>query len=401
MSSLATFFVGIFAVRELETEPLAAYALLFSAFLVAGQLSTELVLIPSQIIALDAHPLGRLGMIRHSLPRGAKLSAVGALAVPLGALPLVGEVERTDLVLLAASACALAVVSPLQDHLRAMFHLADQSWVSAGIALAHLSATAVGLLVLGSRAPLLAPFGALVLGNTLSIFVAAVAFFRIKPEHSPQPTSKQLSSLGVWLLATGVSKTGLAYASRALVTAVLGTAALGFVEGARVVAQPINVLAMGLIAQVGPRSTAASSKGNRQVAKHWRKRFVQLLAIVALPYIALTSVPWDLNPFFTLAPRAYAISGLTAATLLVALIGCVLRPLRAELLGARLQRIVARVTIAAGAVEIAFIGLGGTIFGAYAVPMGLGAGSIIGIYFFNRTMQNFYESQRLPASSRH
>ena len=194
MSSLATFFVGIFAVRELETEPLAAYALLFSAFLVAGQLSTELILIPSQIIALDTHPLGRLGMIRHSIPRGAVLSAVGALAVPLGALPLLGKVDRSDLVLLAGSACALAVVSPLQDHLRAMFHLADQSWVSASIAFTHLSATVVGLLILGSRAPLLAPFGALVLGNTISILVAVVAFLRTKPEHCPQPAPKQLSS---------------------------------------------------------------------------------------------------------------------------------------------------------------------------------------------------------------
>jgi O-antigen/teichoic acid export membrane protein len=395
-SSLATFAAGIYAVRELSTVSLGGYALLFSAFHVINQVSAELVFSPSQIIAVDLRGRHRLGMLAHSIPRGGVVALFSSLAVPLGVLTIASQIPRSDLIPLSISAALLAFASPVQDHLRAMLHMAEASWIAALMSAIHFATTILMLLTLSSLVPPWAPFGALFAGNCLSLALGAAWVGRQQVPASNRPTFRELRWLGGWLLASGIGKTSMRYAVTAFLNLVAGVAALGFVEGARVVSQPINVLAQGLMAQVGPRLTAAAAQKDKPAARRWTRRFALLLCGVAVPYALLTAWPWAFNPLATIAPRAYAVPGLTVATSLGVLVASLMRAQRMQLLGARLQKTVARVTIATGLLELALIGTG-VIIGAYASPLAAGVVAVVGMIWFARRMRRVYVGH--PADS--
>lgn len=390
-ASLATFTAGIFAVRELSTVSLAGYALLFSAFTVMNQIPAELVFNPSQILAVDLPANQRLGMLAHSALRGGLLAGLSALAVPLGVLTIAARIPAADLVSLSISASMLAVVSPLQDHVRTMLHMAENSWTASAMSATNFATTLVTVLALSSTAPAWAPFGALFLGNSVSLVVGGWWIVRRRIPAPPRPTFRELRWLGGWLLVTGLSKTGMRYAVNALLGLVAGVAALGYVEGARVVSQPINVLAQGLMAQVGPQITRAGATGDRTKARRWGGRFALILSVGAVPYAILTAVAWPINPLAYLAPRAYVVPGLTAATSAVVLLSCFVRPLRLQLLGARLQKTVARTTIMAGMLEVGMIGTG-VVIGVYASPLAGGFGALVSMLWFYRRLRGIYRA---------
>ena len=392
-TSLATFAAGLYALSALEIEPLGAYALLFSAFQVANQVPAELVFIPSQILSLEMPANQRLGMTRHSVPRGVLLAVVSSTAVPLGAVSLAGSTATSDFLALALSALALTMVSPLQDHLRAMLHLAHRSWGAAAISGVHLVTTIAMLPILGNLNFALAPFGALFVGNFLASIVA-VPWIRRSLIFAPErPTRRQLNAIGGWLLSTGLVKTGVGYLSRTVLHSFAGVAALGLVEGARVVAQPLNVLGLGLMSQVGPRLMESAASRDKASARRWRRRFLALLAVGAVPYAALASGPWTFNPLATITPRAYELPGLTAAMLIAVIIACWLRPLRNEMLGARKQRAVARITFLLGLVELALVGLA-FVIGPFAMPVAIAGTSLFGVFLLFGALRAVYQPGR-------
>ncbi|MGH8924447.1 MAG: hypothetical protein ACRDWA_07415 [Acidimicrobiia bacterium] len=388
---MATFAAGIYAVRELSTEGLAGYALLFSAFTVMSQIPAELVFNPSQILAVDLPVNQRLGMLAHSAPRGALLATLSALGVPLGVLALTSQVALAELIALSVSASLLVVVSPLQDHMRAMLHMAEKSWAAAAASAVHFGTTLSAVVVLSLVAPVWAPFGALFCGNSLSLVVAGVWIRSRRVPAPAKPTFRELRWLGGWLLLTGLSKTGLRYAISAFLNVVAGLAALGYVEGARVVSQPINVLSQGLMAQVGPQITRAASTRDQRMARYWGRRFALILALGVVPYAALTAWPWTINPLAQIAPRAYIVPGLTAATLAAVVLSTLVRPLRMQLLGARRQRVVARATVGTGFLELALISVG-VVVGAYAAPLAAGLAVLVTMGLFHRHLNTVYRS---------
>jgi len=388
-ASLATFVAGVYAVRELSTISLGGYALLFSAFMVMNQISMELIFAPSQIIAIDLAPRQRLGMLAHSVPRGALLALVSSWAVPLGVVAVASQIEGADLIALSVSAALLAFASPIQDHLRAMLHMAEASWIAALMSATNLITTLLGLFLLHDLAPAWAPFGALFLGNFLSLAVGGGWVGSRKVPAPPRPTIGELRSLGGWLLATGLGKTALSYGTKAVLNIVVGVAALGFVEGARVVSQPINVLAQGLMAQVGPRLTAAAAQRDKDVASRWVRRFVVLICLGTVPYVLLTAGPWAFNPLANIAPRAYVVPGLTGATLIVVLLSALQRAFRMQLLGARLQRTVAQVALTTGLLELLLIGTG-VVVGVYASALAGGVAAILGLAMLARRVRRVY-----------
>lgn len=395
LASLATFVTGLSAVRSFDLETLGAYSLLFSAFLVGSQLPAELIFNPSQVLAIDLNPENRLSMLRHSWHRGVLISALGAIVVPMGVLPIMGVMSFSELGPLVLAAAGLALVSPLQDHIRSMLHLSNFSWMAAATSASHFLVTCFALLLLNRTLPSSAPFGALVVGNLVSITIAGFWIARRTPRRVPRPRFRQLVELGGWLLTTGIARTLLGYASRALLTAVVGITALAHVEGARIVAQPLYVLASGLTAQMGPRSIAAASRHDLAAARRWRMRFASMLSLVAIPYTLVVAFPSPLNPFRALAPRAYEVSGLTAFMLFAVWLNSLLRPMKSEFLGARWQKHLAYVTIATGLVEVAAI-LTGYEIGAYAAPTALALASVLTWISLHSVLNRFYGTVEFP-----
>ena len=389
MASLATFGAGIYAVRALPIEELGAYSLLFAAFLFANQFSTELILIPTQVLAVDLPTENRLGMMRHSIPRGLAVALLSACVVPLGLFPLISEIQVSRLLPLAVSAAGLCAVSPLQDHVRSMFHLSARSWVAASMSVTHLAATGASIVFLSRSLPLWTPFGALALGNVVSLGLAMGIWGRERPSACPRPSTNDLRSIGGWLLVTGLVKTGAGYASRGLLHGFVGLTALGLVEAARVTAQPINVIALGLMSQIGPRLTDAAANRDLVAIKRWRERFVWLLFVAVGPYVAITALPWRFNPLANLTPLAYVMPGLTAAMLVAVVFACLVRPLRAELLGVRLQRTVTAVTVVGSLIELVAMPTG-RLLGPFVIPLGGLLSAVTAVVMLARRARRFY-----------
>ena len=119
-----------------------------------------------------------------------------------------------------------------------------------------------------------------------------------------------------------------------------------------------------------------------------------LIGLVAVPYFLLVAVPWVLNPFIRIVPRAYEIPGLVAVTIVVVAASAFNRALRLQLLGARRQRIVAMVTVLAGFSELAVV-IAASAIGAFVAPIADGAATLMAILVFSLTLRHVYQ---LPSS---
>ena len=387
-ASLATFITGLVAVRGLSVGGLAAYALLTAAYRVMNQFPAGLIFSPSQIIAIDLPRSQRLGSLVHSVPRGTWLSVVSSLAVPLGALIVAGDVSREELLALSVTASLLAMASPIQDHVRAVLHLSDVSKVAAVMSATNFVVTGLSLIFVFSSISW-AVFGSLFIGNCLSLLIGAAWILRLRSSIPPKPSFRHLFSLGGWLLATDLGKTGIRYGVTALIGFFAGVVALGYIEAARVVVQPVRVFSQGIMTQVGPWLTEAGSRRDASLARRWSRRFALLVGLATVPYFVLVAQPWPLNPFAVLVPRAYEVPGLVAATLLVLVPFVFAESLRFQLLGARKQKILTLIALLAGIVELSVAPFG-SVFGAYAAPLSAGAGLLLTIPWFARILRHVY-----------
>lgn len=158
--------------------------------------------------------------------------------------------------------------------------------------------------------------------------------------------------LARWLFAVGLTTSGLAYVTSAIISALLGLAPLGHIEAARVVARPIQVVAQGLVAVVGPRSMEAATARSWNEMRSWRGRYARMLAFVAVPYALITASDWFLNPMSRLVPVAYIVPGLVFGMLVAYSIQALNLPMESEILGFKAARQLASVALIAGVVEV-------------------------------------------------
>ena len=70
IASIATFVAGLTAVRLLDEVDLGIYGVFFTAFLLGSVIVTELILVPTQVVAVDLPEDQRLRVTRRSLGLG-------------------------------------------------------------------------------------------------------------------------------------------------------------------------------------------------------------------------------------------------------------------------------------------------------------------------------------------
>jgi hypothetical protein len=179
---------------------------------------------------------------------------------------------------------------------------------------------------------------------------------------------RKLSGTGRWLLIVGFVPAGNAFVASALVTALAGASAMGYAEAARTVAQPVLVLGIGLLRVLGPRSMESALAGDRHAARHTARVFRVVMVAGAVVFLAGTAVPWDLNLFWLLVPKAYVVPGLVALMVVANLVIGLALPERAEMLGSGMARKVAsREYVAIGLSTAA--ATSATAVGSYAWPL--------------------------------
>lgn len=395
LSSLATFLIGLYAIRYLSPVELGAYALAFSAFMLAANIPTQLFFSPLEVAAVS-HDLGsRLTFLRKTLRFASLPSLVSGLAVVfwIGFVP--SEVPSAVVWALTLTGIACAALSPVQDHVRNMFHIAEQSWLAAMVSLIHVVTVLLGItLFLLTDLPVWwCPFGVLAAANVTSLLGGiGLARMREAPDSSViAPRFNEISRLGGWLLLSALIPNAATFLAAAFVAGLAGAQILGYAEAARVVAMPMLVFARGISAVIGPRLMAAARTRDSKAAKVQTALFVRLMTIAALAYVVIVGHDWVLSPFSWLTPLAYQLPGLVAFSILSHLVQGFSYSGRAEMLGSHQGAQFAKIEMVINILRVAIAPTAAWI-GAYAIPLSgtlMGGGRVIG---YGRAMRVYYAS---------
>jgi O-antigen/teichoic acid export membrane protein len=372
LASLATLGVGVYAARSLSTTELGTYALFFSAFAVAAVLPTQLILVPAEVATLLAARDERFGVLRQGWRLG--LPAAVAAATAASAAAWLGARAPDDVLwAFAVTTTACSVASPVQDHVRRSLHMAGRHWRAATVSLVQLCAIGVslGLFELAGVGAVWRPFGALALANVVSLSAGyALSRRDLRRATTPGYRVARLARSGQWLLVLELATSGAVFVSSAIVTRLASPEALGYAESARIVAQPLYVLAVGVSAALWPRSMEAAAGQNRDAAHRIARVSAAIIVAGGLLYGAATIAPWWGNPLGALIPQAYVIGGLVPLSVLAFVLVGVAFPPRTELIGAGLEKALARLALLAGMLQCV-AAVSATWIGAFARPLGI------------------------------
>lgn len=372
-SSLATFLVGLYATRYFEPVLLGAYALFFTAFVLAAVVPTQLLFTPAEIRGLAGSGLQRLRLLDQSVRLGVLPSLVPALLAASAALAGTKDVAIRSMLPMALTAALASFISPIQDHVRRTLHLAGVSWRAATVSMMHVLATGLALVALTrSGAPLVAiPFGALAIANVVSLTCGFVlASDRHRHGHLEPLSIHDLLRTGRWLLIGGVTPSGSAFISGLLITHLAGAVAMGHVEAARLVGQPLLVLATGLSAITAPPLMEAGRGRDEEAGRRIGRGFEATMLVCGLAYLALVVPRWSLNPLPGIIPAAYQIGGLAALTVVANIVLAMGSAYRYELLGGGRERTLIGLEGSAGVLQCIAAATAAAI-GPYAGPLGV------------------------------
>jgi hypothetical protein len=375
VAALGTFLAGIVAVRELPTVSLAVYAVVFSASVLAMLLPRQLHYIPAQIAAnlLDrvASPL-----VTRDVRKASLVNAMTAVIVVLVAVSLVSQAPLWVCLGLGVTAAAYALISPVQDHIRAALHLVDRHMSAAVCSIVTTvvvgATSAVALLNPHTWWLVFIPFGGLTLGNVISVIVGLrlLAGAELHHEYAQAPLADRFR-----FLFSEVALQAAWFGCNYSILFLLGPLALAHLETARVVASPVMIVVTALLTFMGPamlRKLQATPENPHGPRRDLLTIF-GMLAGISLVYLA-----------------ALALFGPLVATVLN-------KPFDLALWAARLGStlvegsagIAAFLVFAMGRTKIALtnsfvaggIGLGATVglsfvIGPFAIPLGQGLGMV-------------------------
>ena len=374
------------ATRLLGEAELGAYALVFSAWMLASQLPTQLVLTPAEARLVALGTSQRIGYLLHNLRIAFPWTLAGALLTMSVGWLFPSNVPAEAGWLLALTGGMAAFFSPLQEHARRLLHLSSLHWAAAVASIVRLVVvSAVLALASGSPVnPALLPLGALALGDLLSLLVVCAR----RPGYGSralQYRARELSGTGAWLLVGAMVAPAAGFLVSFLVTRLAGAVELGLAEAARIAAQPVLVLAVGLSAVLRPEAMEAAVRFDRPRARQLTRQFGLVIAAVTVVYLLLTLVPEGFNPVYFLVPKAFTVDGLVQLSIVAAAVNGIVFLQRSELTALERTRSLALAeSWAAGARGALALGAGW--LHAWTVPLGLLVGGLIRMRLFSRLL---------------
>ena len=409
-TALGTFIINLYAIDQIgdldNPENLGVYGLFMAAFLFVAAVTTQVMFIPAEKVTLDLDPADRTGLAGAILVRGVPVATGVSLLVSVAALFAATQGAAGEVIVpLLATAILAGIVTPLQDHMRRLLHLAERSWDAAVVSAVQLVAAIGWLVVLGSFMPnpLWVPFGAICLSRLTSLAWGVWTAARLTrgrelmaPGLDGQLAYRALFVSGRYLAATGALSTGNNLVVAAIITAFVGFDVLAYAEAARTVGQPVLVLANGLRSVTGPRSMESGRDGDRSAARDVARIFYLLSGALAAVYSVVAGFDWALNPLRGLAEEAYVVGALVIVTIFANLLNGVAFPNRFELIGANKERSLLGAEIAANGVQLgiatvmAVVAGPSVTVGAMTRPVafaGLGASRLL---LYHRELRSHY-----------
>lgn len=347
-ASLATFAAGLSAVNLFNDVDRGVYAIFFTAFGLGVVLPWDLILIPAEVNAVSFAVQDRMRRARDTLRLGVPMALLGSLAILVAALMTRSLTDSSVVWWLTITAAITTVLSPLQDHMRRLLHIAELNWQAAAVSGVQFGGVVVslGVMLLIDAPVAVMPFGSLAIANALSLATALILGDVARQRPLDEPLHfRNLARQGRWLLTQALVPNIAHFAVAAIVAWLAGAEILGYAEAARVVAQPVLVLATGLTAVLAPRAMEASMHYDIASARHTRRIYLSIMMGGGSLYLAAAATPWLLNPMKYLVPAAYVVSGLVAFTIVANLISAAMYLDINELLGAQKARPMAAVAI--------------------------------------------------------
>jgi O-antigen/teichoic acid export membrane protein len=399
LGSFATFLVGLFAARALGPTELGGYALCFSAVFLVGIFPTQGYFLATENLLVGLPHADRLSMLRSTLTGGLWTTLGSALAVVAWLLFAPREIPFGALLPLTATAVAAAFFSPLQDHVRRMLHLGGASRSAVVVSSIQIAAVLTALLVcVVARVPKWwAPFGALAVANGISALTGMWLAGALKPRSRRVPGlhRNEVRRSGRWLAFLGVLDASMAFAAAALVAHLASPAALGYAETCRLVAQPLTVVAWGLLAVLGPHAVKAGQTLEPTQARRVSRTFIGAVVLVGFISLVIFGPAWSGNPMTWLLPNAYAVKGLVVLSILAGLANAVLHTFRLELIGARQESAIAIMEIKANVLR-ALVAASAIVLHAYALPLSLLALAVARGRGYHRLINEMYSGRSTP-----
>lgn len=291
--AMGSLVLQVAAARSLGAAGLATFALLYGAMVLVTAVTGGLV--GDSLTVLDRSDRGtRAGL--H----------VWALAVSVGAGVGGAVLGATTSLLQPGAAFVLAVAMTafvLEDALRRLLMATRRYWSLPGVD-ATGALLSVATLVVGAMAgPLtLTTFlWALVVGQTGA---AVVAWFCAPPAERPKgpwrrPDLAIVWSFGSWRAAGQVLRPGLMTALRLVIVALLGAAAYGPLEAARVYTAPTLILVQGLASFLLPHYVATRDRSAQQAMRSADRAAIGLAAAIAAVMAAAVLLKPILGPLLT------------------------------------------------------------------------------------------------------
>jgi hypothetical protein len=413
LTSVATFILGLYAIatwQKADPDTLGIYFLYMTASVMASSVPHQLLFVPAEKVSLEVPPPARIAIYGRIFRLGFPV-ALGAAAL-VSFATVVGSSKGLTLgyqAPLLVTAAITAVFIPLQNHASRLLHLSGHSWAAASVSLVQVAAAGTALVALAqtSIASTWIPIGSLAIANVASTVSGALIIMRLSRELDPNSAAaaaatsrrvgyRELAPSGRWLVGVGFMSTGNNFLVESAVTVIAGAPALALAGSAKLVGQPILVLAQGLRSVLGPPSMEAAKNRDRAAARGVARTFGLLTAAAVVGYSAIAGFDWVLNPLGRVIENAYTVPGLVVLSIAANGLNGAAFPGRLELIGAGREarmfgaELLANATQLGVAVVAAFAGASSDEAGAFARPIAFAFLGLTRILGFERTLNSYY-----------
>lgn len=400
-ASLATFTVGLTAVVRFDDLDRGAYALFFSAFVMGSLVANEWIFTPAEVKAVSFPESERLSLLPRSLKLGIGPCLIGSTA-SIVALTLTLSYASVGVATgLAVTSAVLIVVSTMQSHVGRMLHIAGHSTTAAAMSVTQFIVVLAGVWIGTAVGVPLAwlPFGTLALANSISMVLGLwVARDQLRERAPTWLEFRELSKRGYWFVLNGAAPALAGFAVAVVISWLASPVDLGYAESARIVAQPVLVLAGGLSAVLGPRAIRAGLDRDSAQSRSMGRVYATLLLILGGLYLLVVAGDWGLNPVAGVVPSAYVLTGLVALAVAANVVAALTFLQGDELAGAGRERSLAGIAWFS-AVFLLAGGLTAGVTGAYARSIGLIAGSSTRFVIQWLALRGVYRAPRPPEAS--
>ena len=398
-ASLATFAAGLSAVTLFNDVDRGVYALFFAAFSLGVVLPWNLILIPAEVNAVTYAVADRMRRAPDTLRIGLRASLVGSSAILVAAV-LSRSLTDSDVIWgLVLTSVVATILSPLQDHMRRLLHIAEMSWRAAAVSGVQFLGVvlSLGIMLLLDTPVAVMPFGSLAFANAASLATGLI----LGDVRHQRPLDEPLrfwvlAKEGRWLLAQAMLPSVAHFGAATIIAALAGAEILGYTEAARIVAQPVLVLATGLTAVLAPRAMKSAMDKDLSAARHARRLYLGFMLAGGFAYLIVASSDWIWNPMGYIVPAAYIIPGLVAATIVANMTMASMYLDINELLGAQMAKPMAGVAIVTSPILVLVAFTAGST-GAFARPLGMITRNAVQVGWYRSIVSRHYSGDRLNA----